>query len=127
MCNLMIFCIIGLIVEPKLGDQLLLWPKWLEQWRTTALDIGHIFGYLAAILTTLSFLPQTIKTIKEKNTEGISLLMYGMFTAGVFLWLVYGLFMRDIPIIVSNGVTFALAVTILILKIKYTFIIRNES
>jgi MtN3 and saliva related transmembrane protein len=84
--------------------------------------MGHIFGYIAAILTTLSFLPQTVKTIKEKNTEGISLLMYSMFTVGVFLWLVYGLFMRDLPIIASNGVTFALALTILVLKIKYTFI-----
>jgi MtN3 and saliva related transmembrane protein len=84
------------------------------------LDIGHIFGYFAALLTTLSFLPQTIKTIKEKNTEGISLLMYSMFTAGVFLWLLYGLLMRDFPIIVANGITFVLALTILVLKIKYT-------
>jgi MtN3 and saliva related transmembrane protein len=87
--------------------------------------MGHIFGYIAAILTTLSFLPQTVKTIKEKNTEGISLLMYSMFTVGVFLWLLYGIYMRDLPIIASNGVTFALALTILVLKIKYTFIIKN--
>jgi MtN3 and saliva related transmembrane protein len=87
----------------------------------TPLEIGHIFGYIAAILTTLSFLPQTIKTIKEKNTEGISLIMYSMFTTGVFLWLVYGLFVSDIPIILSNGVTLTLATTILFLKIKYTF------
>lgn len=85
------------------------------------MDMGHIFGYFAAILTTLSFLPQTVKTIKEKNTEGISLLMYSMFTAGVLLWLVYGLYTRDIPVILANGVTLVLAVTILVLKIKYTF------
>ena len=84
------------------------------------MDIGHIFGYIAAILTTLSFLPQTVKTIKEKNTEGISLIMYSMFTIGVFMWLVYGLMVSDLPIILSNGVTLALAATILFLKIKYT-------
>ena len=79
-----------------------------------------IFGYAAAILTTLSFLPQAIKTIKEKNTEGISLVMYSLFTSGVFLWLVYGLFVKDIPIIVANSITLILAVTILVLKIKYS-------
>ncbi|MCM3116003.1 SemiSWEET transporter [Neobacillus sp. MER 74] len=83
-----------------------------------------IFGYAAAILTTLSFLPQAIKTIKEKNTEGISLVMYSLFTSGVFLWLVYGLFVKDIPIIVANSITLILAVTILVLKIKYSAIAK---
>jgi MtN3 and saliva related transmembrane protein len=83
-------------------------------------DIVPIFGYLAAILTTLSFLPQAINTIKEKNTEGISLIMYSMFTAGVFLWLVYGLFIKDFPIIFANIITLILAVSILVLKVKYS-------
>ncbi|MGG1679354.1 SemiSWEET transporter [Neobacillus sp. NRS-1170] len=83
-------------------------------------DIVSIFGYLAAILTTLSFLPQAIKTIREKNTEGISFIMYGMFTAGVLLWLIYGLFIKDIPIIVANFITLILALTILVLKVKYS-------
>ncbi|MDN3017886.1 SemiSWEET transporter [Paenibacillus sp. BSR1-1] len=83
-------------------------------------DIVSIFGYLAAILTTLSFLPQAIKTIREKNTEGISFIMYGMFTAGVLLWLIYGLFIKDIPIIVANLITLILALTILFLKMKYS-------
>jgi MtN3 and saliva related transmembrane protein len=79
-----------------------------------------VFGYAAAVLTTLSFLPQAVKTIKEKNTEGISLSMYSLFTIGVLLWLLYGLFMKDIPIIAANGVTFILSATILTLKIKYS-------
>lgn len=83
-------------------------------------DFIPYFGYLAAILTTLSFLPQAIKTIKEKNTEGISLIMYSMFTAGVLFWLMYGLFINDLPIIVANMVTLILAVSILFLKIKYS-------
>lgn len=76
------------------------------------------FGYFAAILTTLSFLPQAIKTIKEKNTEGISLMMDSLFTAGVLMWLIYGLFIKDIPIIVANLITFILAVTILVFKVR---------
>ncbi|WP_026568403.1 SemiSWEET transporter [Bacillus sp. UNC41MFS5] len=87
-------------------------------------ELVPIFGYAAAILTTLSFLPQAIKTIKEKNTEGISLVMYSLFTSGVFLWLVYGLFVKDIPIIVANSITLILAVTILALKIKYSAIAK---
>jgi MtN3 and saliva related transmembrane protein len=83
-------------------------------------DFIPIFGYLAAILTTISFLPQAIKTIKEKNTEGISLVMYSLFTSGVLMWLVYGIFVKDTPIIIANSITLILAVTILALKIKYS-------
>ncbi|XJZ26717.1 SemiSWEET transporter [Bacillota bacterium Lsc_1132] len=75
-------------------------------------------GYIAATFTTLSFLPQAIKTIKERNTEGISLIMYIMFISGVFLWVVYGFFLQDIAIIVGNLVTLLFAVIILSVKIK---------
>lgn len=78
-----------------------------------------IIGVVAAFLTTFSFLPQTIKVIKEKNTEGISVLMYGMFTVGVFLWLLYGFYTKDIPVLLANLVTFSFAITILTLKLKY--------
>jgi MtN3 and saliva related transmembrane protein len=88
------------------------------------LDFIPIFGYVAAILTTISFLPQAIKTIKEKNTEGISLVMYSLFTSGVLMWLVYGLYVKDIPIIVANSITLILAVTILALKIKYSIMTK---
>ncbi|KAB7665831.1 SemiSWEET transporter [Bacillus sp. B1-b2] len=76
------------------------------------------FGYIASILTTLSFLPQAIKTIKERNTDGISLLMYTMFTLGVFLWAIYGFYIQDIAILLGNSVTLLFALTILSVKIK---------
>ncbi|AXI10272.1 hypothetical protein CUC15_15620 [Oceanobacillus zhaokaii] len=78
----------------------------------------HYFGYIAAILTTLSFLPQAIKKIKEKNTEGISLIMYTMFTAGLFLWVIYGFYIQDIAILVGNIITLLFAVIILSVKLK---------
>jgi MtN3 and saliva related transmembrane protein len=78
-----------------------------------------IVGLAAAACTTFSFLPQAIKVIKTKNTKDLSLAMYSIFTAGVFLWLVYGVFVRDIPIIIANSITFILAATILIMKIRY--------
>ncbi|WBW99307.1 SemiSWEET transporter [Oceanirhabdus sp. W0125-5] len=76
-------------------------------------------GLLAAMLTTVSFLPQAVKVIKEKNTSGISLGMYSMFTIGVFLWLLYGISRNDFPVIIANAITFVFAGTILSMKIKY--------
>lgn len=82
-------------------------------------NIIDIIGYFAAILTTLSFLPQAIKTIKTKDTSGISLIMYSMFTIGVLGWLIYGFIKNDIPIFIANLVTLSLAGVILSLKVKY--------
>jgi MtN3 and saliva related transmembrane protein len=78
----------------------------------------QIIGFVAAACTTISFVPQVIKTLKTKETKGISLIMYSVFTFGVFLWLLYGLFIRDIPIIISNTITVALAFIVLVVKIK---------
>jgi len=78
----------------------------------------QIFGYLAAILTTGSFLPQAIKTIKTKDTEVISFWMYLIFCIGVFLWVIYGFYINDIAIFSANIVTFVFAMVILIFKIK---------
>ena len=82
-------------------------------------NIIDIIGYFAAILTTLSFLPQAIKTIKTKDTSVISLIMYSIFTIGVLGWLIYGFIKNDIPIFIANLVTLSLAGVILSLKIKY--------
>lgn len=83
------------------------------------MNIFELLGYLAAILTTISFLPQAIKTIKTKDTRGISLPMYILFTLGVLFWLIYGLHFSMIPVIIANIITFILASIILFFKIKY--------
>jgi MtN3 and saliva related transmembrane protein len=72
-----------------------------------------LVGYAAAALTTGSFLPQAILTLRTRDTRGISLAMYGAFTAGVALWLVYGIALGEWPIVVANAVTLVLAATIL--------------
>lgn len=77
-----------------------------------------IIGFIAAILTTASFLPQAIKTIKTKDTSGISLMMYILFSAGILLWLVYGIFIKDLAVISANAVTFVFAFIILFYKLK---------
>ncbi|GAB3386481.1 SemiSWEET transporter [Lysobacter fragariae] len=76
-------------------------------------------GYVAATLTTLSFVPQAIKTIRTKETHGISLWMYTMFTVGVAFWLGYGLYLHSWPMILSNTVTLLLSASILTLKLRY--------
>ena len=76
-------------------------------------------GYMAAAMTTLAFVPQAMKTIRTKDTRSISLGMYVVFTAGIAMWLVYGIALDSMPMILSNIVTFLLSATILGLKIKH--------
>ncbi len=80
----------------------------------------EMIGYVAATLTTISFLPQAIMTLKTRDTESLSLGMYSSFTLGVLLWLIYGICISDKAIIYANAVTFLLASSILSFKIYNT-------
>ncbi|MEM9739682.1 MAG: SemiSWEET transporter [Pseudomonadota bacterium] len=82
---------------------------------------ADIIGTLAACLTTASFLPQAVKVLQTRQTEGISLAMYTMFCLGVALWLVYGLLASAMPVILANAVTLVLASGILAMKLKAVF------
>lgn len=62
-------------------------------------------GYVAAILTTSSFFPQAVQTLRTRDTSGISLGMYVMFTSGVVIWALFGLITGDGPVLVSNLIT----------------------
>ncbi len=81
--------------------------------------MNDLIGYLAAGLTTLSFLPQALHTFRTRDVSGISLGMYSMFATGVALWLVYGLLLDAWPLIAANSVTLALALAILVMKLRY--------
>jgi MtN3 and saliva related transmembrane protein len=85
---------------------------------------SEIIGYLAATLTTGSFVPQAILTIKTRDTESLSLGMYGAFTLGVLCWLIYGIYLGDKAIIIANTITLLLAASILSFKIYN--LIRNK-
>jgi MtN3 and saliva related transmembrane protein len=74
-------------------------------------------GYTAAALTTGSFVPQALHTLRTRDVSGISLAMYATFTVGIALWLAYGLLLGDWPIVIANTVTLGLATTILVTKI----------
>lgn len=86
------------------------------------MTIPDLVGYLAATLTTLSFLPQAILTLKTRDTESLSLGMYSLFTSGVLLWLIYGVYLLNPAIIIANAITFLLASMILFFKIYNTFL-----
>ena len=78
----------------------------------------EIIGYCAAFLTTIAFLPQAIQSWRTRDLSGISLGMYSLFTVGVGLWLIYGLIIEKWPLILANALTFALALSILLLKLR---------
>jgi MtN3 and saliva related transmembrane protein len=85
---------------------------------------SEIIGYLAATLTTGSFVPQAILTIKTRDTESLSLGMYSAFTLGVLCWLIYGIHLGDMAIIIANTITLLLAASILSFKIYN--LVRNK-
>lgn len=81
--------------------------------------LQDLTGYLAASLTTAAFIPQAWLTWKTRSAKGISLGMYSVFVTGVFLWLVYGLFIGAWPVILANAITFLLASFILGMKLRF--------
>lgn len=83
------------------------------------MEITELFGYLAATLTTVSFIPQVIQIWRSKHTKDISLGMYSIFTVGIGVWLVYGILLGSLPIIIANCVTLILAGSVLAMKLRY--------
>lgn len=81
--------------------------------------MNDLIGYLAASLTTLSFLPQALHTFRTRDVSGISLGMYTLFNTGVALWLVYGLLIGAWPIVVANAITLCLTLAILVMRLRY--------
>lgn len=83
------------------------------------LKIDLILGLLAGTICTISFLPQVIKAFRTKRTQDISLITFLFLSIGVFIWLIYGILIQQLPVILANTATLFLTVSILILKIKY--------
>ena len=78
-----------------------------------------LFGFSAALLTTIAFLPQLYKTWQTKSADDVSLVMLILFITGLVCWIIYGLKINSIPILVANIITFIFNFSILILKIIY--------
>ena len=80
-----------------------------------------LVGSAAGVLTTIAFIPQVIKTWRSGSADDISLFMFLLFSTGVLLWLIYGIAIHSMPVIAANSITLLLAVTILALKIHYSW------
>ena len=77
-----------------------------------------LLGFAAAACTTLAFVPQVVRIWRTRSTRDISLGMFVVMTTGVFLWLIYGLLVHDMPLVFANGTALVLSVTILVLKLR---------
>jgi len=82
------------------------------------LHIG-IIGIIAGVLTTSSFIPQIIKILSTKKTGDISLIMYIVFMTGMSLWLVYGIFLGELPIILANVAGLVLCLFVILAKLRF--------
>ncbi len=83
------------------------------------MDQITILGLAAGTLTTIAFIPQMMKTWQTKSAKDVSFLMLITFNIGIFLWLIYGIYLQALPIILANGITLVFNLIILWLKIRY--------
>jgi MtN3 and saliva related transmembrane protein len=83
------------------------------------MKLVDLLGLAAATLTTGCFVPQVVRLWRTRNAEGISLVTFAAFSAGVALWLGYGLILGALPIILSNAITLVLAIAIIVLTVRF--------
>ena len=82
-------------------------------------NLTELTGFIAAVMTTFSFVPQVMRVWRTRSVADISLGMYSMYTFGIAIWLVYGILIMSWPVILSNLVTFILAGCVLAMKIRF--------
>jgi MtN3 and saliva related transmembrane protein len=80
-----------------------------------------IIGLVAAFLTTISLFPQIVKVWKTKSVKDISVGMFLLMCGSVTIWLIYGVLLSDLPLIASNSLVFAQAITMLMFKKKFAY------
>lgn len=78
------------------------------------MSVVTALGFLAAFLTTAAYVPQVVKTWRSGSSADLSPGTFGMLTAGILAWLVYGFLTRDLPIIAANAVTLGLVASVLV-------------
>jgi MtN3 and saliva related transmembrane protein len=83
------------------------------------MDTTILVGYIAGTLTTLSFIPQVLRSWKLRETRDISLAMLFLFGTGILLWMMYGIWIESLPIIAANAITFCLILLLVWMKFRY--------
>jgi len=79
----------------------------------------ELLGYLAAVLTSVAFAPQALRTLRTRDTKNISAGTYALFTTGATCWLIYGLAIDSMPVVLANALTVVLTALILVLKLRH--------
>lgn len=79
----------------------------------------ELVGALAGVLTTIAFVPQVLKIWRSGTAEDISLLTFSLYSAGLLLWLLYGIALGSLPLMAANGITFLLTLSVLLLKLRH--------
>lgn len=85
-----------------------------------------ILGYSAGFITALTFLPQVLKTYKEKSARDISLNMFLIAATNEIMWVVYGFLKNDMVIVLTNVVVLVLSLTMVVFKLKYSKSVANK-
>jgi len=98
---------------PEAVRQWNIWPHRLRY------GVTGIIGSVAAVLTTISLIPQLLRVWKRRSAEDVSLGMFLLFSLGVFLWFIYGILIHSSPVVTANGISFLFALAILILKLRF--------
>lgn len=80
--------------------------------------LWEIVGFLAALLTMFGFLPQVIKIYRTKSVKDLSLLAILQFMLGVFLWLIYGIYLKNFVLILANSVTFLILLAAMVVIVQ---------
>jgi MtN3 and saliva related transmembrane protein len=86
---------------------------------TTIQPAISAIGFIAAVCTTISFVPQLIRVWRLRSAREISLIMFLVYSMGVLLWLLYGIFIHSVPVIVANAVSLVLSLAMLALKLRF--------
>jgi MtN3 and saliva related transmembrane protein len=98
----------------------MIYPLKGRLWRAVVEGMNSFYlGIIAGTLCTVSFVPQVIQIAKTKDTKSLSLGMFLTFTLGVAVWLFYGIAIHEWPVIIANAITLCLALSILVMKIRY--------
>ncbi len=79
-----------------------------------------LYGFVAAFLTTIAFLPQVLRTYKTKSADDVSILMLLMFISGLCFWIIYGSKLHSLPVVIANTITLILNSSILAMKLAYS-------
>jgi MtN3 and saliva related transmembrane protein len=91
----------------------------MSSFKKSTMHSTKILGLVAGLLSTISFVPQVVKTWRSRSAKDLSLVMFLLYCAGVFLWMIYGIMIDELPVILWNIITLVLASVILFFNVKF--------